>query len=242
MLFGVRVVVVVPAFDEEPRIGRVLRGVPPEVDHVVVVDDRSRDRTAAVARDTGDPRVAVVSHEDNRGVGAAIATGYKHALQWSRDAKDAFVVMAGDGQMDAADLPALVEPIARGIADYVKGCRFDWPGVRHEMPATRRLGGEVLSWLTSRAIGVPIRDSQCGYTALSRSAAERLDLDGLWPSYGYPNDLLGQLARRGLVIAEVPVRPIYADEVSRLKPRHLPAIGALIGRAWIRRRASGRNG
>src|SRR5207253_1748834 len=118
-------------------------------------------------------------------VGAAIFTGYRHAMSLPGDARDAFVVMAGDGQMDPADLPALVAPIARGDADYAKGDRFSAPDVARVMPTARLVGGKVFSWLTSRAIGVPISDSQCGYTALSRSACERLDFDAVWPGYGY---------------------------------------------------------
>jgi glycosyltransferase involved in cell wall biosynthesis len=240
VLYGVRVVVVVPSFEVAAHIVGVLRGMPAEVDHVLVVDDGSHDRTADLARGVGDARVEVVSHASNRGVGAAIATGYRRAMELAESPRDALVVMAGDGQMDPADLPRVVEPIARGRADYVKGCRFDWPGVREQMPLARLLGGWVFSVLTSQAIGQPVRDSQCGYTALSREAAAALDLRGLWPSYGYPNDLLGQLAARGMVIAQVKARPVYADEVSRLKLRHLPAIGGLIARAWVRRKIAGR--
>jgi hypothetical protein len=103
------------------------------------------------------------------------------------------------------------------------------------MPHARRLGGRVFSWATARAIGVPISDSQCGYTAITRAACARLDLDALWPRYGYPNDLLSQLAVRGLRIAEVPVRAVYADEVSRLTLRHVPVVAGLIARAAVRR-------
>ncbi|MDP9152493.1 MAG: glycosyltransferase family 2 protein [Myxococcota bacterium] len=230
-----RVIVVVPAWDEAPRIGRVLRGAPAWVDDLVVVDDASRDGTAAVAIALGDRRVDVLRHERNRGVGAAIATGYKRACTLANSPKDVFVVMAGDGQMDPRDLPALVTPIASGDADYVKGNRFQWEGGRHGMPLERRLGGLAFSWATSRAIGVPLSDSQCGYSALSAAACGRLDLDALWPRYGYPNDLLSQIALRGLRIREVPVRPVYGDEVSRLKLRHLPAVGAIVARAWLRR-------
>jgi glycosyltransferase involved in cell wall biosynthesis len=234
MLFGVKVIVVVPAYQEAPRIGRVVSGMPPSVDHVVVVDDASTDTTAEVARARGGARVSVVRHPKNRGVGAAIATGYRRALALSSSPRDAFVVMAGDGQMDPGDLPSLVEKVARDEADYVKGNRFAWPGVEKRMPPVRLYGGKLLSWLTSRATRLRIDDSQCGYTALSRAACARLDLDALWPTYGYPNDLLGQLAVRGLRVAEVPVRPIYADEVSRLRPRHWPVIGGVVLRAAVR--------
>ncbi len=230
-----RVVVVVPAWNEAPRIARVLRGIPARVDSIVVVDDASTDGTVEAARAAGIARVEVVRHTHNRGVGAAITTGYRRALATPGGARDAFVVMAGDGQMDPGDLPSLIEPIARGDADYVKGDRFRRPDVVRTMPRARRVGGIVFSWATARAIGVPISDSQCGYTAIAREACERLDLEALWPGYGYPNDLLSQLALRGLRIAEVPVRAVYADEVSRLKWRHLPVIAALVARARLKR-------
>jgi glycosyltransferase involved in cell wall biosynthesis len=232
---GVRVVVVVPAWNEAPRVARVVRGVPSWVDSIVVVDDASTDGTADAARAAGDARVEVAQHTHNRGVGAAIATGYRRALARAGAPRDAIVVMAGDGQMDPYDLPALLEPIARGQADYVKGDRFARADTARTMPPARRLGGLALSWATAHAIGVPISDSQCGYTAIARAACERLDLDALWPRYGYPNDLLSQLALRGLRIAEVPVRAIYADEVSRLKARHVPVIAALVARAAVAR-------
>ena len=239
MLFGVAVVVVVPAWEEAPRIGRVLRTMPPEVDAIIVVDDASTDGTAEVARADadarGDARVEIVRHARNRGVGAAIVTGYRRAMEQGGSPRDAFVVMAGDGQMDPADLPALVAAIARGDADYVKGDRFGAPDIASVMPRARLLGGKVFSWLTSHAIDVPISDSQCGYTAIARGACERLALDDLWPGYGYPNDLLAQIARRQMRIFHAPVRPVYADEVSRLAPRHVARIAQLVGRAWVRR-------
>lgn len=233
-----RVVVLVPAWDEAPRIGRVLRGLPGWVDHVIVVDDASGDGTAEASRTAGDGRVEVVRHARNRGVGAAIATGYRRAAAYPGGSRDAFVVMAGDGQMDPRDLPAVVDPIAEGEADYVKGDRFSWPepGVGRRMPVSRRVGGHLFSWATSRAVGIPVSDSQCGYTALSRSACAGLDLDALWPGYGYPNDLLSQVALRGMRIAQVPVRPVYADEVSRFRMRHLLVVAGIVARAWVRRR------
>jgi glycosyltransferase involved in cell wall biosynthesis len=230
-----RVIAVVPAWNEAPRIARVVRAMPEWVDGIVAVDDASSDGTAEAARATGDPRLQVVRHGRNRGVGAAIVSGYRRAADLAPGARDVFVVLAGDGQMDPRDLPALVEPIARDQADYVKGNRFGTREVLRAMPAARLLGGLAFSWATSRAIGMPVSDSQCGYTALARAAWERLDLDALWPRYGYPNDLLSLLALRGLRIGEAPVRAVYADEVSRLKPRHVPVVAALVARAWVRR-------
>src|SRR6266567_4671724 len=121
MLEGKRVVVVVPAHDEEQLIGATLGGVPDFVDRIVVVDDGSRDATAERARSFGDPRVEVVVHERNRGVGAAIVTGYKRALE---DGDDVVCVMAADNQMEPSDLATLVLPVARAELDYAKANRL----------------------------------------------------------------------------------------------------------------------
>jgi glycosyltransferase involved in cell wall biosynthesis len=237
MLAGARVVVIVPCFDEEDRVGRVVETMPGFVDRIFVVDDGSRDSTAARAQI--DPRVRLLRHAKRSGVGAALVTGYRAAIAESgENDHDAFCVMAGDGQMAPGDLEHVALPIVRGEADYVKGERFTTPGVRQSMGLPRFIGGRVFSRLTSLAIGQPITDSQCGFTALSRRAAVVLDLDGLFPGFGYPNDLLGQLAVFGMRIAEVPVRPIYAGEKSKLRLRHLPRIFYLILRAAMRRRSS----
>ena len=235
MLLGARVVVVVPAYDEGPRILRVVSTMPAFVDHVVVVDDASRDDTRERAKAALDPRVEVITHAENRGVGAAIATGYRRALTLTSSPRDAFAVMAGDGQMAPSDLAGVVGPVARGEADYVKGNRFLAPDVRRVMPWARRWGGAAFSHATSWATGLAVTDTQCGYTALARGACAKLDLDDLWPRYGYPNDLLGQLARRKLRVREVPVRPIYGDEKSGLRAWHAATITWLVARAWARR-------
>ena len=232
MRAGSRVVVVVPAKNESMRIARVVTTLPSWVDRVVVVDDASSDGTAEHARSTGDARVRVIVHDVNRGVGAAIVTGYRAALAEPGGRDDAFVVMAGDAQMDPVDLPRVVDPIANGEAGYVKGNRFASPEVWRAMPLARRFGGEVLSRLTTRAIGVSITDSQCGYTAIARWACEALDLDRIFPRYGYPNDLLGKLARKKIPIREVVVRPVYAGEASGLRAWHVARIGAIVLRAW----------
>jgi glycosyltransferase involved in cell wall biosynthesis len=233
MLEGARVVVVVPAFQEERQIERVLASIPTCVDDVCVVDDASRDSTSEIAQSFA-PRISLVRHERNRGVGAAIATGYRWALERTAGERDAICVMAGDGQMHPDDLEAVARPIVRGDADYSKGDRFGAPHHARGMPIARKIGGRVFSTLTSLAIDQPIRDSQCGYTAISRRALLGLDLFALWPRFGYPNDLLGHLAERRLRIEEVPVRPVYDGEISKLRPWHLFPISALVVRAAIR--------
>lgn len=236
MLEGACIAVVVPAHDEASLITQVLDTIPSFVDHVVVVDDASSDRTARIAEQHPDPRVEVVRHAVNRGVGAAIATGYRVA----RDAGAHVVaVMAGDAQMDPADLPNVLRPILDRVADYAKGVRLDHPDSA-KMPVARRWGTQVFGWATRKALGLPsLSDSQCGYTAISVDAIAQLDLQRLWPRFGYPNDLLCQLHLRGMRIAEVPIRPVYGTERSELKARHTIVISWLIARAaWRTRRAS----
>lgn len=225
-----RIAVVIPAFCEEKLIGRTLRGVPRFVDAIYVVDDGSPDRTSSAARAVSDPRVRLLRHEKNRGVGAAIVTGYRAALA---EQADAVVVMAGDAQMDPADLPALLAPIVSGHADYVKGNRFR-SRERSKMPLLRRAAGKVLSWLTRLASGLEVDDCQCGYTAMSRHGLCTLPLDELWPGFGYPNDLLLLAAQHGLRVSEVTVRPVYADEQSGVRPWHALLIIGLIARRLLR--------
>lgn len=233
---------VVPAFLEEALIARTLADVPAQVSRVVVVDDASTDGTSGVVLGLADPRLCLVKHASNRGVGAAIVSGYKALLASDGHPQDAFVVMAGDGQMAPEDLDAVAGPVLRGEADYVKGNRFAGGEARRHMPRGRYLGGQVFSWATSLAVGMRVTDTQCGYTALSRAAAEQLRLDSLWPRYGYPNDMIARVLEARLRLSEVPVRAVYRDEVSKLKLRHLPAIGGILVRAAARRVLSARHG
>ena len=207
MFRQLRVSVVIPAFNEAGKIAATVASVPNLVDHVVVVDDASTDETSE--RVETDGRVELLRHGTNRGVGGAIATGYRRALE--KDC-DVAVVMAGDGQMDPDDLPALLAPIASGEADYVKGNRFKHPDIWSAMPKSRIVGNVLLSAATRVTSGYShVFDSQCGYTAIHRRALAAIDLDVLWSRYGYPNDLLSRLYVAGVRVVDVPVRPIYGD-------------------------------
>lgn len=202
-----RVAVVIPAFNEERAVAAAVESVPEFVDRIVVVDDASTDATSARASDAGDSTAMIVRHAENRGVGAAIVTGYRAALA---DRCDVVAVMAGDGQMDPADLPSLLDPIADDAADYVKGNRFMHPEVWTAMPPARIVGNLVLSAATRVTSGYRhVFDSQCGYTAIHARALRAIDLDGLFPRYGYPNDLLSRLHVADMRVVDVPVRPIY---------------------------------
>jgi glycosyltransferase involved in cell wall biosynthesis len=207
MVEGKRVAVVVPAHDEEVLVSDTLRGIPAFVDRIVVVDDASSDETAARARSVGDPRVEVITHERNAGVGAAIVTGYKRALA---EAIDVTCVMAADNQMDPAELLDFVLPVARGEVDYAKANRLFSGEAWEVIPRYRYLGNAVLSLLTKIASGYwHVADSQAGYTALSLDALQRLDLDRIYRRYGFPNDMLVHLNVINARVRDVPSRPIY---------------------------------
>ncbi|HEY9247224.1 MAG TPA: glycosyltransferase family 2 protein, partial [Candidatus Methanoperedens sp.] len=120
-LKGRNISVVVPAYNEELLIEETIRGIPEYVKRIYVIDDGSTDRTPDILKGITDTRVVSVRHERNRGVGAAIVTGYKLALE---DGVDIVAVMAGDNQMDPEQLPRLLKPIIEGRADYTKGNRL----------------------------------------------------------------------------------------------------------------------
>ena len=227
MVAGKRVAVVVPAHDEERLIEATLSGVPGFVDRIYVVDDASGDGTVECASGVGDPRVEVVRHERNRGVGAAIVTGYRHALA---EDIDVTCVMAADNQMDPADLETLVEPVARGEVDYAKANRLFTGQAWQLIPRHRYLGNAVLSLLTKIASGYwHVADSQSGYTAINRRTLELLDLDRIYPRYGFPNDMLVHLNVLSARVRDFPSRPIYGvGERSGMR------LGAVIPRlSWL---------
>ncbi|HVU52325.1 MAG TPA: glycosyltransferase family 2 protein [Polyangia bacterium] len=239
MFRGRAVAVVIPAFNERDKIAATIRSVPGYVDHILVVDDGSGDGTAAAARRHAARRrggvVEVLRHEVNRGVGAAIATGYARAIALGAEAT---AVMAGDGQMDPVDLPRLLEPIVEGRADYAKGNRFAWPGGWRQMPRTRMLGSVLLSLATRLASGyAQVFDSQCGYTAASRRALLAIGPERMFARYGYPNDLLARLGVAGARVVDVPVRPVYGPAWrSGLRPARVALpIALLLARACWRR-------
>jgi glycosyltransferase involved in cell wall biosynthesis len=227
---GKRVAVVVPAHNEEELLPVTLASVPDFVDRIIVVDDASRDSTAGRAQTAaaGDPRIAVLAHERNSGVGAAIVTGYKRALE---ERIDVTCVMAADNQMAPEDLEAIVLPVARGEVDYAKANRLVSGQAWELIPRHRYLGNAVLSLLTKIASGYwHVADSQSGYTALGLPMLEQLDLDRIYARYGFPNDMLVHLNVWNARVRDVPSRPIYGvGERSGIRLRRVvPSISLLL--------------
>jgi glycosyltransferase involved in cell wall biosynthesis len=214
---GLTVAVVVPAHNEELLIGQTVRTMPDLVDHVIVVDDASKDGTAEAAKAVGDPRTQVITLIENQGVGGAILTGHAEALVLDADVS---VVMAGDAQMDPEYLPALLDPIASGEAQFTKGNRFYGRGSFAGMPRHRILGNVALSFLTKAASGYwNLFDPLNGYTAISREALARLDLTQVARRYEFENDMLIHLNILRVPAADVAIPARYGEEVSGINLR-----------------------
>ncbi len=201
--------VIVPAYNEKKLIAKTLTSIPSLVDKIIVVDDSSNDNTAGIVKETAeeDRRIILIEHEVNQGVGGAIITGYKKALELEIDVT---AVMAGDGQMDPNDLPNILEPVAKGNVDYTKGNRLFQGDAWSMIPHYRYLGNSFLSLLTKIASGYwHIADSQTGYTAISLDVLKKLNLDTIYKRYGMPNDILIKLNQYDFRVRDIHVRPVY---------------------------------
>jgi len=233
VLDGKRVAVVIPAYNEEKLLPETLAGIPGFVDRIYVVDDRSKDATVERVRAVADPRLQLIEHEQNQGVGAAIVTGYKQALA---DGIGVTAVMAADNQMDPEDLEHLCAPVARGELDYAKANRLFTGQAWELIPRSRYLGNAVLSLLTKIASGYwHVADSQSGFTAVSLEYLELLDLDRIYKRYGFPNDMLVHLNVWNARVRDIPSRPIYGvGERSGIRLRKVvPAISWLLFRGFF---------
>jgi len=215
------VAVVIPCYNEQTQILQVLRSLPELVDVAIVVDDTSTDGTvgvveAEVRAQGAAGRIVFIKRPTNGGVGAAIVDGYKEAIRRNIDVT---AVMAGDAQMDPVELPLLVGKVARNECDYAKGNRLFYRNAWESIPRHRYLGNAFLSMLTKIASGYwHVADSQTGYTAISLKALQTIELDGVYPRYGYPNDMLVRLNIYNFRVSDVPIRPVYnVGEQSKMK-------------------------
>lgn len=286
MLKNKTIAVVVPAYNEEKQIKKVVETMPEFVDRIIVVNDKSKDKTSEIVADIinkdnedykndkiskyktqkGDfnyaeimvekifqdefenitpheiinespdnNRIILINHKKNGGVGAAIATGYK----WCKDNNiDVTAVMAGDGQMDPAELEQICTPVIEEKIDYVKGNRLIHRSSWLVIPKVRFFGNSILSILTKLASGYwHISDTQTGYTAISKKALNAIRVDKIFKNYGMPNDMLVKLNIAFCSLKEVEIKPIYnVGEQSKMKIfKVIPRISWLLFRSFFKR-------
>jgi dolichol-phosphate mannosyltransferase len=218
-----RIAVVIPCYRVAAQVGAVIAAVGPEVDAIYAVDDGCPERTAErLAAECRDPRLAILRHDVNRGVGAAMVTGYRAALAGGADV---VVKVDGDGQMDPREIGRLVAPIVQGRADYVKGNRFHELEFLRAMPPMRLFGNSLLSLVNKLASGYwDIMDPTNGYTAIHREALCQLPLDKLDAGYFFESDMLFRLYTIRAVVRDVPMSARYGDEPSSLRVGRVAAV------------------
>ena len=213
------IVVVIPCYCVEQKVSAVLKKMPHFLKYIVVVDDTSPDETAKIvmAFSKRDRRVILLRHEMNQGVGGAMVTGFKKALEL-----DAQIVVKvdGDGQMDTTYLPDLLLPIIQGQADYATGNRFrDFQALR-KMPPIRRVGNMALGFFSKAATGYwNLFDSTNGYIAVRAAVLVQLPLEKIDRSYYFETSMLANLFLLGAVVMDVPMSARYGDERSNLSIR-----------------------
>lgn len=196
----IKLVVMMPAYNEEETIGRVIEEIPRNINgvdkiEVLVLDDGSTDATSEVAEKAGADKI--IHHKANLGLGVAFRGGLEAALVMGADI---IVNLDADAQYNAKEIPELIEPVMRGEADMVLGNR-QIDELRH-MPWSKRTGNKIATWVVRRVTGLPIRDAQTGFRAFSRDAALRMNLTG---DYTYTQETLIQAANKKLKIGQIPV-------------------------------------
>lgn len=230
-----RIGVVVPAYNEELLLPETLAGMPAYVDKIFVVNDASRDRTLEMIeqRRAEDPRVILIDHEKNKGLGQTLIDGYVA----SKDSDiDITAVMAGDNQMHPNDLAVLLDRVIDDGFDYVKGNRLLHRNIDF-MPKYRFFGNAALTILTKFATGYyALMDPQCGYTVIRNTALRGIPIEKMTKGYGYNADILTMLNIHGYSVADAEVRPVYGREKSKIKLwKYVPKTSWLLLRLFFRR-------
>lgn len=214
-----RIAAVIPAYCVERDIESVLRGLPRFVKHIIVVDDASRDSTAdlVTASAKKDRRIVLIRHEKNQGVGGAMVSGFRKALELGAQI---VVKLDGDGQMDPAYIPALVAPLIEGKADYAKGNRFrDFQSLQ-QMPLVRRIGNLGLSFLAKAATGYwNVFDPTNGYFAIRAEALAQLPLEKIDKGYFFETSMLSYLYLLNALVLDITIPARYRNERSHLSVR-----------------------
>ncbi|OGV45663.1 MAG: ribonuclease BN [Lentisphaerae bacterium GWF2_44_16] len=235
-----KIAVVVPCYNEETQIGIVIDTMPEFVDKIIIIDDVSTDKTVEIVKkylEKQKDRIVLICHEKNKGVGAAISTGYI----WCRDnGIDISAVMAGDAQMDPNDLTELLDPVAEDRADYSKGNRLITGEAWQKIPKVRYFGNTSLTLMTKVASGYwHVTDSQSGYTAINKKALKLLPLKDIFPRYGMPNDFLVTLNIYDMRVMDVPINPLYGvgERSKMVIHRTIPVLFLLMTKLFLKRMA-----
>ena len=233
-LAGARIGVVIPAYRVAQQIETVVRGIPPWIESIIVVEDASPDDTAERVEGVRDPRVKLLRHERNQGVGGAMATGFAEAV---RRGLDIVVKMDGDGQMDPVYLPAILAPLLENRADMVKCNRYSSLAHVKEMPTVRLVGNAGLTFLVKSASGYwNTFDPANGYIAVRTAVLERIDLDRLPKRYYFESGFLVELGILRAAVVDVPMTARYGDEISSLSvPRTLVEFPPRLLKGLVRR-------
>jgi glycosyltransferase involved in cell wall biosynthesis len=207
---------VIPSYKVEQQILDVLSRIGPEISVIWVVDDKCPNGSGELVESSSkDDRVRVIFHDENQGVGGATVTGYRAAVEAGADV---VVKLDGDGQMHPEDLPQLIKPITAGLSDYAKGNRFDSLQELMRMPKSRIFGNAGLSLLSKISSGYwTVNDPNNGFTAIHRSAIERIPLEKLSKRYFFESDLLFRLNLASAVVQDVSLPARYGNEKSNLK-------------------------
>lgn len=208
------IAVVIPAYKVDRYIKNVINEIPDFVTHIIIVDDKCPNNSGKIAESSEDFRVKVCYHDENQGVGGAVITGYKKALNLNADI---VIKIDGDGQMDVNYMQKLIQPIIEQKADYTKGNRFsDFKALR-QMPKIRLFGNSGLSFLVKAASGYwNMMDPTNGYTAISRHALNELDFDVIAKRYFFESDILINLNIENVIVEDVDIPAKYGDEESSL--------------------------
>jgi dolichol-phosphate mannosyltransferase len=210
------ITVVIPSYKVRSQILDVVESIGPEVQKIIVVDDACPEKSGDLVKlSTKDPRVEVIFHATNLGVGGAVKTGYRRAIEIE---SDIIVKIDGDGQMDTSEIHKLINPIRNGHADYTKGNRFfDVEGVR-AMPKIRIFGNLGLSFLTKLSTGYwRVFDPNNGFTAVSKSKLKFIPLEKVDNGYFFESDMLFRLKLTDAKVIDIPMPAHYGNEKSSLR-------------------------
>lgn len=215
--YSLKIAVVIPSYKVAGQIKDVVSSIPETIDHIIVVDDKCPQSSGMEAEKVKRENVTVIYHEKNLGVGGAVVTGYRKAMELDADI---VIKMDGDGQMDPANIDALIEPLLENKADYAKGNRFGSFDDVKEMPMVRLLGNSLLSFLIKLTSGYwDITDPANGYTAIHRRVLKKLNLKNISKRYFFESDMLINLNIVSAVVKDILMPARYGEEISSLTIR-----------------------